>query len=75
MFPETTVQTCIVYLIRNSLDFASWEDRKSVSMALKEVYQAPTAEAAAVAQDAFDAGPWDTKYRRSRCSGGEPGSR
>ena len=29
--PETTVQTCIVHLIRNSLDFASWKDRKSVA--------------------------------------------
>ncbi|MBU9313235.1 IS256 family transposase, partial [Burkholderia multivorans] len=34
VFPETTVQTCIVHLIRNSLDFASWKDRKSVAAAL-----------------------------------------
>ncbi|OOA68386.1 IS256 family transposase, partial [Burkholderia cenocepacia] len=39
VFPETTVQTCIVHLIRNSLDFASWKDRKSVAAALKEVYR------------------------------------
>ncbi|WP_224052114.1 IS256 family transposase, partial [Burkholderia cepacia] len=62
VFPETTVQTCIVHLIRNSLDFASWKDRKSAAAALKEIYRAPTAEAAAVALDAFDAGPWGTKY-------------
>ncbi|WP_420913099.1 transposase [Burkholderia multivorans] len=62
MFPETTVQTCIVHLIRNSLDFASWKDRKSVAAALKEVYRAPSAEAAAVALDAFDTSPWGTKY-------------
>ncbi|MCO1362912.1 IS256 family transposase (plasmid) [Burkholderia multivorans] len=62
VFPETTVQTCIVHLIRNSLDFASWKDRKSVAAALKEVYRAPSAEAAAVALDAFDTSPWGTKY-------------
>jgi transposase-like protein len=41
VFPETTVQTYIVHQIRNSLDFASWKDRKSVAAALKEVYRAP----------------------------------
>lgn len=60
-FPETTVQTCIVHLIRNSLDFVSWKDRKAAAAALKEIYRAPTAEAAAVALDALDAGPWATK--------------
>ncbi|KWH41370.1 hypothetical protein WT61_03490 [Burkholderia stagnalis] len=43
--------------IRNSLDFVSWKDRKAAAAALKEVYRAPTAEAAAVALDVFDAGP------------------
>jgi len=62
VFPETTVQTCIVHLIRNSLDFASWKDRRQVAAALKEVYRAPTAEAAAQALDAFDAGPWGRKH-------------
>ncbi|KVL84099.1 hypothetical protein WT02_34910 [Burkholderia stagnalis] len=57
VFPETTVQTCIVHPIRNSLDFVSWKDRKAAAAALKEVYRAPTAEAAAVALDVFDAGP------------------
>lgn len=61
VFPETTVQTCIVHLIRNSLDFASWKDRKAAATALKEVYRLPTAEVAAVVLDAFDAGPWGTK--------------
>ena len=40
---ETTVQTCIVHLIRNSLDFVSWMDRKTAAAALKEVDRAPTA--------------------------------
>ncbi|EJO52924.1 IS1356, transposase [Burkholderia multivorans CF2] len=56
VFLETTVQACIVYLIRNSLD--SWKDRKSVAAALKEVYRAPSAEEAATALDAFDTSPW-----------------
>ena len=62
VFPETTVQTCIVHLIRNSLDFASWKDRRQVAAALKEVYRAPTAEAAAQALEDFDAGPWGRKH-------------
>lgn len=62
VFPETTVQTCIVHLIRNSLDFASWKDRKQLAAELKEVYRAPSAEAAALALEAFDAGPWGCKY-------------
>ncbi|WP_394144803.1 transposase, partial [Burkholderia multivorans] len=37
VFPETTVQTCIVHLIRNSLDFASWKDRKSVASGLSGI--------------------------------------
>lgn len=40
VFPETTVQTCIVHLIRNSLDFANWKDRKSAAAALKLIWLA-----------------------------------
>ena len=62
VFPETTVQTCIVHLIRNSLEFANWKDRRQLAVALREIYRAPSAEAAAVALEAFDAGPWGSKY-------------
>jgi putative transposase len=62
VFPATTIQTCIVHLIRNSLDFASWKDRKSVAAALKAIYQAPSETAARAALDAFAAGPWGEKY-------------
>ena len=34
VFPQTVIQTCIVHLIRHSMDFASWKDRKSVAQAL-----------------------------------------
>ena len=61
-FPQTTVQTCIVHLIRNSLDYASWKDRKAVAAALRPIYAAPSAEAAEEALAAFAAGPWGSKY-------------
>jgi putative transposase len=61
-FPKTTVQTCIVHLIRNSLDYASWKDRKAVAAALKPIYAAASATAAQEALEAFEAGPWGRKY-------------
>ena len=62
VFPATTLQTCIVHLIRNSLDFASWKERKLVAAALKPIYTAPSAEAAAAELDAFERSPWGEKY-------------
>jgi putative transposase len=40
VFPEATVQTCIVHLLRHSLDFVSYKDRKAVAAALKDIYRA-----------------------------------
>ena len=62
VFPATTLQTCIVHLIRNSLDFASWKDRKALASALKPIYTASSAEAAQAELDAFEAGPWGQKF-------------
>lgn len=62
VFPATTLQTCIVHLIRNSLDYASWKDRKALAAALKPIYTAPSAEAAEAALDAFEHGPWGQKF-------------
>ena len=62
VFPQTAVQTCIVHLIRNSMDFASWKDRRAIAAELKKVYRAKDADAGKVALDAFDAGPWGKKY-------------
>ncbi len=62
VFPRTQVQACIVHLIRNSLSFVSWKDRKAVAAALKEIYRARNAETGQAALDAFDAGPWGRKY-------------
>src|SRR5690606_37947287 len=57
-FPSTTVQTCIVHLIRNSLDYASWKERKAIAAALRPIYAAATAEAAREALEEFANGPW-----------------
>ena len=60
-FPETTVQTCIVHLVRHSLNFCSWKDRKAVAAKLRDVYSAETVEAAWEALEAFDA-DWGRQY-------------
>ena len=62
VFPDTVVQTCIVHLIRYSMQFASWKERKIIAAALKPIYRAESAAAAAAALSDFDAGPWGRKY-------------
>ena len=61
-FPDTVVQTCIVHLIRYSMQFASWKERKAIAAQLKPIYRATAAAAAAGALDDFDQGPWGRKY-------------
>ena len=62
VFPKTVVQTCIVHLIRQSMQFACWKQHKPIAGALKSVYRADTAKAAAAALDDFDRSPWGRKY-------------
>jgi putative transposase len=62
VFPEATVQTCIVHLMRHSLDFVSYKDRKPVATALKDIYRAPDAAAGLAALDAFADTPLGRKY-------------
>jgi putative transposase len=62
VFPRTTVQTCIVHLIRNSLSLASWKDRKSLAAVLRPIYSAPSIEAAEAALKTFEASDWARKY-------------
>ena len=62
VFPATTLQTCIVHLIRNSLDFASWKERKLLAAALRPIYTAASAEAALAALEAFEQGAWGRKF-------------
>lgn len=62
VYPQTTLQTCIVHLIRHSLDFANWKERKPMATALRPIYAAASADAAAAALDAFERGPWGPKF-------------
>ncbi|MEZ7137458.1 IS256 family transposase [Komagataeibacter sp. SM21] len=62
VFPEALVQTCIVHLLRHSLDFVAWKDRKSVATALKDIYRAVDAETGKTALAAFAESPWGRKY-------------
>lgn len=62
VFPETQVQTCIVHLTRYSLSFCGWKDRQKVAAALKAIYRAETAQAAADRLAEFEAGPWGRKF-------------
>jgi putative transposase len=55
VFPQAQVQTCIVHLIRASLNYVSWKERKTVAADLKPIYKAPTAEAAQESLDEFRA--------------------
>jgi putative transposase len=54
-WPNTTVQTCVVHLIRAAMRFVNWHDRKSVAAALKPIYQAVDADAARIELEAFKA--------------------
>jgi putative transposase len=61
-YPKTTLQTCLVHLIRRSLDLVGWKDRKPLARALRTIYAAPSAEVAADALDAFEASPWGQRF-------------
>ena len=61
-FPEATVQTCLVHLIRYSLAHASWKERKELAGALRPIYQADTVEEAEEALDGFEASSWGRKF-------------
>jgi len=61
VFPRTQVQLCIVHLIRGSLRYVSWKERKVVVRDLMAIYRAPTLEAAAEALEAF-AERWDGRF-------------
>mgnify|MGYP001366397032 CR=1 FL=1 len=61
VFPQTQIQLCIVHMIRNSLRFVSWKDRKAVAADLKTIYRAATRAAAEDALLEFGH-KWDAKY-------------
>ena len=53
VYPNTQIQLCIVHMVRHSLNYVSWKQRKEVADDLKSIYQAPTVEMAARYLDAF----------------------
>src|SRR5512144_1162078 len=61
-FPQTQAQTCVVHLIRHSLAFVSYKDRKAVAAALKQIYKAKDADAGQAKLEDFARGPWGKKY-------------
>lgn len=61
VFPQTQVQLCIVHMVRHSLNYVSWKQRKEVADDLKTIYQAPTVEMAAANLDVF-AAKWDASH-------------
>ncbi len=61
LYLQTIVQTCIVHLIRASLAFVSWKDRKAVLPDMKQIYRAETAEAASERIDTFET-KWAKRY-------------
>lgn len=62
VFPEAMVQTCIVHLLRRSLDFVSYKDRKLVAAAFKGIYRAIDAAAGEAALGALEEGHWGRRY-------------
>jgi putative transposase len=62
VFPQTVLQTCIVHLIRHSLGYVPWKERKAMAVLLRPVYTAPTAEAAEAALDALETSALGQRY-------------
>jgi putative transposase len=62
VYPATTLQTCIVHLLRTSLDYAGWKDRKGLAAALRPIYTAPNADTARQLLEAFGTGPWGRQF-------------
>src|SRR3954465_12925996 len=61
VFPQTLVQTCIVHLIRNSLSFVTWKDRKAILPSIQAIYRAENADMAIVRLEEFEA-KWGKRY-------------
>ena len=61
VYPKAQVQLCIVHMVRNSLKYVSWQDRKAVAANLKDIYQSISEEDAGLNLKAFME-KWDDKY-------------
>lgn len=61
VFPQAQVQLCLVHLVRASLQYVGWKQRKEVAQDLRRIYQAPTAAEAERRREEF-AAKWDEAY-------------
>jgi putative transposase len=61
VFPATAVQLCLVHMVRNSLSYVGWKERKAVAQDLKQIYRAATVAEAEQALSLFEQ-KWDRKY-------------
>jgi len=61
VYPQTEIQLCIVHLVRDSLKYVGWKERKAVAQDLRAIYTSPTVEAAEAALDAFET-TWGERY-------------
>ena len=61
VYPETEIQLCIVHLVRHSLNFVGWKERKTVAADLRKIYTAATDEAAEMQLGEF-AAKWDDRF-------------
>jgi transposase-like protein len=64
VFPDVDVQGCVVHQIRNATKFVSWANRKKFCADMRQIYTAPTVEAAALALDALET-IWGARYPMS----------
>lgn len=61
VFPESQTQICVVHQIRNSARYVVWKDKKELSKDMKQIYDAPTKQAARASLEDF-ANKWNSKY-------------
>lgn len=61
IFPDTQIQLCLVHMVRHSLKYVSWKQRKEVAGDLKSIYQAPTVEQAEIHLEEFET-KWDKSH-------------
>ena len=62
VFPQTQIHHCVVHLVRQSLAYVSWQDRKNVAIELRAIYRAPTLAAAEAALAAFEKSSWGKRF-------------
>lgn len=62
VFPQTVIHQCVVHLVRQSLQYVNWKERKAVAAQLRAIYQAPSEAAARTALATLEASPLGQKY-------------